>query len=103
MEFYAIVHAVRHWCYYLFQKEFILYTYHDVLKYLGAQDKVYVQNASWIAYLQQFIFVIKHKVSALNKVADALSRGQTLSTELRVEVLGFNTICDLYAIDLYFS
>ncbi|XP_022868758.1 uncharacterized protein K02A2.6-like [Olea europaea var. sylvestris] len=47
-------------------------------------DKVSARHASWIAYLQQFTFVIKHKAGALNKIADALSRCQTLLTEMRL-------------------
>ncbi|XP_022849915.1 uncharacterized protein LOC111372007 [Olea europaea var. sylvestris] len=82
VEFYAIVQAVRHWRHYLFHKEFILYTDHDALKHLGTQDNVSTRHASWIAYLQQFTFVIKHKAGALNKIADALSRRQTLLTEI---------------------
>ncbi|XP_022889239.1 uncharacterized protein LOC111404704 [Olea europaea var. sylvestris] len=74
VEFYAIVQAIRHWRHYLFHKEFILYTDHDTFKHLGTQDKVSARHASWIAYLQQFTFVIKHKAGALNKIADALSR-----------------------------
>ncbi|XP_022899369.1 uncharacterized protein LOC111412675 [Olea europaea var. sylvestris] len=103
VEFYAIVQAARHWRHYLFHKEFILYTDHDALKHLGTQDKVSAQHASWIAYLHQFTFVIKHKAGALNKIADALSRRQTLLTEMRVEVPGFDRLCDLYATDPYFS
>ncbi|XP_022862662.1 uncharacterized protein LOC111382860 [Olea europaea var. sylvestris] len=67
--------------------------------HLGTQDKVSARHASWIAYLQQFTFVIKHKAGALNKIADALSRHQTLLTEMP----GFDRLCDLYATDPYFS
>lgn len=69
------------------------------LNTLILKDKVFAQHASWITYWQQFTFVINQKADALNKVADALVRGQTLLTKLRVEVPGFNTINDLYATD----
>lgn len=46
--------------------------------------------------------MIKHKVGALNKVADELSRRQTLLTEMRVEVPSFDSLCDSYATDPYF-
>lgn len=68
------------------------------LNTLILKDKVFAQHASWITYLQ-FTIVINQKADALNKVADALTRGQTLLTKLRVEVPGFNTINDLYATD----
>lgn len=60
VEFYAIIQAMKHWHHYLFQKKFVLYTYHNALKHIGQQDKVYACCVSWIAYLQQFNFVIKH-------------------------------------------
>lgn len=61
VEFYAIVQAIKHWRHYLFHQEFILYTDHDALKHLGSQDKISSRHASWIAFLQQFTFVIKHQ------------------------------------------
>ncbi|PKI38678.1 hypothetical protein CRG98_040936 [Punica granatum] len=57
VEFYAVVQAVRHWRHYLFHREFVLYTDHEVLKHLHRQDKVSPRHASWIAYLQRFSFV----------------------------------------------
>ena len=74
MEFYAMVQAILHWHHYLFHREFVLYIDHDALKHLHSQDKVSVRHASWIAYLQQFTFVVKHKAWVTNKVADAFSR-----------------------------
>lgn len=46
--------------------------------------------------------MIKRKAGALNKIADALSRRQTLLTKMRVEVPSFDCLCDLYATDSYF-
>lgn len=73
VEFYAIVQPIKHWRHYLFHQEFILYTDHDEFKHLGSQDKISARHASWIAFLQQFTFVIKHQSGRTNKVADALS------------------------------
>lgn len=66
IEFYVIIQAIKHWSYYLAHKEFILFTYHVVLKYLATQEKILVssRHASWTAYLQQFTFVIKHQSQA---------------------------------------
>ncbi|GJW46035.1 reverse transcriptase domain-containing protein [Tanacetum coccineum] len=49
IEFYAIVQGIKHWRYYLFQWEFVLYTDHDSLKHLGSQDKISPHHASWIS------------------------------------------------------
>lgn len=103
IEFYAVVQAIKHWRHYLFHREFVLYTDHDSLKHLGTQDKVSARHASWIAYLQQFTFVIKHKSGALNKVADALSRRTSLLATSSVSVLGFSALAELYPSDPYFA
>ena len=88
VEFYAIVQAIKHWRHYLFHKQFLLYTNHEVLKHLQGQDKIAARHASWIAYLQQFTFVVKHKSGVTNRVADALSRRNHLLMTMRVEVMG---------------
>lgn len=103
VEFYAIVQAIKHWRHYLFHQEFIFYTDHDALKHLGSQDKISSRHASWIAFLQQFTFVIKHMSGKFNKVADALSRRHSLLATLQVSVPGFAILPDLYAFDPYFG
>lgn len=96
VELYAIVQAVKHWRHYLFHKDFVLYTDHDALKHLSSQGKVSSRHASWIAYLQQFTFVIKHTSGASNRVADALSRRHSLLAVLHTTVVGLDSFVDLY-------
>lgn len=103
IEFYAIIQAIKHWRHYLAHREFILFTDHVALKYLGTQDKISSRHASWTAYLQQFTFVIKHQSGKLNKVADALSRRFALVSTLRVSVPGFECFADLYPTDGFFA
>lgn len=103
IEFYAIVQDIKHWRHYLAHKEFIMYTDHVALKYLGTRDKISSRHASWTAYLQQFTFVIKHQSVKLNKVADALSRRYALVSTLRVSVLGFDSLVTLYTTDPFFA
>lgn len=81
----------------------MLFTDHDELKHLDSQVKVLARHASWIAYLQQFTFSIRHKSRKLNRVADALSRRHTLLTAMHVSVPGFTTFSELYEYDPYFS
>ena len=103
VEFYAIVQAVRHWRHYLFHQEFILFTDHDALKHLDSQSKISARHASWIAYLQQFTFVIRHQSGKTNKVADALSRRHTLLATFHVSVPGVASFADAYVTDSFFG
>ena len=74
IEFYTLVQSLKHWSSDLAYNDFILYFDHEALKHLNNQDKLSTRHAKWAAFTQQFSFTIKHKLGALNKVADALSQ-----------------------------
>ena len=103
IEFYTISQAIKHYRQYLFHKDFVLYTDHDALKHLSSQGKVSSCQASWIAFLQQFTFVIKHTSGAPNRVADALSRRHSVLTVLHTSFPGFATFAYLYPSDPFFG
>ncbi|PKI48913.1 hypothetical protein CRG98_030689 [Punica granatum] len=88
VKFYAVVQVVKHWRHYLFHKEFILYTDHEALKHLHSQDKVSARHASWVAYLEHFTFMVKHKSRVTNRVADVLSRRRSILSRMTVELHG---------------
>jgi hypothetical protein len=62
VEFYAIVHALRHWRHYLVSKEFVLFTDHIALKYVNTQKKFKSRHEKWVSFLQGYTFVLKHKL-----------------------------------------
>jgi hypothetical protein len=103
VEFYALVQALKHWSFYLSYNEFILHSDHEALKHLQSQDKLLSINTTWVAYIQQFSFVIKHKFGTLNKVAGTFSRKTTLLTTMRTTLLGFDLFKDSLYIDPYFG
>ena len=57
----------------------------------------------WVEYLQRFTFVIKNKNGVTKRVVDALSRRRSFLTEMKVEVLGFDEMKELYDVDPNFS
>ncbi|GKA40654.1 RNA-directed DNA polymerase [Tanacetum coccineum] len=71
------------------------------LSLLSMREKRHLNkiHARWASFLEKFNYVIKHKSGASNKVADALSRKTTLLVTISNEVVGFDSIKELYASD----
>ena len=57
------------------------------------------RHARWVDYLQQFEFVIRHKLGTKNKVADALSRRPHLLPIFPATVTGFESMKTEYIND----
>ncbi|GKC77928.1 putative nucleotidyltransferase, ribonuclease H, partial [Tanacetum coccineum] len=102
LEFYAVVQAMNHWRQYLFHKEFVLFTDHDSLSHIHTQDKVSHKHGCWLAFLEKFTFVVKHKTDVSNRAADTLSRRSSLLVTMQVDVSGLDVIRDMVTVDRYF-
>lgn len=102
-EFYAVVQALRHWRHYLLPQEFVLFSNHEALRYLGSQKKLNSRHAKWVELLQEYTFVLKHKAGVENKPADALSCKVSLISTMSVEVTGFERLKEDYSICLDFG
>ncbi|XP_020524215.1 uncharacterized protein LOC110007453 [Amborella trichopoda] len=98
-----MVQVLRYWRYYLINREFVVYSDHEALRYLSSQKKLNALHAKWMAFLQEYIFLLKHKAGTQNKIVDALSRRAVLLRTLSMEVLGFEVIEDQYKVDPIFS
>ena len=70
---------------------------------MKSQGKLNKRHARWVEFLEQFLYVIKHKKGKANIVADALSRRHSLLSILETKFLSFDHIKKLYPKDVDFS
>ena len=97
-EFYDVLRASKTLEHYLIAKDFILYIDHHALKYLSTQKQIRSDlHANWSAYIEKFPSKLVHKSGQQNGVADALSRRADLMRTLSLEIVGFETLTELYA------
>src|ERR1700752_2743208 len=74
-ELYAVIHALKHWKYYLLGSGFDVFTESIALKTIMKQKSMSRKMFRWVMELQEFLpFNIIHVSGKKNIVADALSR-----------------------------
>jgi len=83
----------------MIHREFVLFSDHQALKFVNTQNALNRMHARWVAFMQKFTFVLKHKSGKQNKVADALSRRSALLVTLESEITSLEHLRALYAED----
>ena len=68
-----VIQALCYWRHYLLPQEFVLFSDHEVLKYIYSQKKLNAKHSHWIEFLQDYTFTLHHKAGFENKATDALS------------------------------
>jgi hypothetical protein len=81
------------------QREFILFSDHQTLKFINSQNSVNRMHTYWVSFIQWFTFTLKHKSSQLYKVIDVLSRRVLLLITMWAEVISFDCFKELYTDD----
>ncbi|GKC70945.1 putative nucleotidyltransferase, ribonuclease H [Tanacetum coccineum] len=64
----------------------------QIIRFRPTQDKVSHKHGRWLAFLEKFTFVVKHKTGVSNRAADALSRRSNLLVSMQVDVPGLDVI-----------
>ncbi|GKA19633.1 putative reverse transcriptase domain-containing protein [Tanacetum coccineum] len=70
------------------------YTTYD-LEFYAVVQAVSHKHGCWLAFLEKFTFVVKHKTGVSNQAVDALSRRSGLLVTMQVDVPGLDVIRDM--------
>jgi hypothetical protein len=73
------------------------------LKHIKGQLKPKQRHANWSEFIESFPYIVRYKKGKDNAVADALSQHHVLLAELDINVLGLESVKELYAHDSYFA
>jgi len=66
------------------------------LKYLNSQKRLNVRHSKWAEFVQDYIFVLKHKTRVENTVADVLSRRVMIFVAMSAEMTEFERLGEKY-------
>ena len=98
-ELYALVRTLEMWQHYLWPKEFVIHSDHELLKPIRTQNKLNHRHAKWAEFIESFSYVINHKKGKVNIIAYALSRRYTMLSQLDCHIFGLVTIKEQYVND----
>ena len=92
-ELYALVHLLEPCQHYLWPKEFIIRSDHEVLKYLKGQGKLNHRHAKWVEFIEIFSYTVKYK-----KVNRTLS--MLLRTMVKKNVKVWRNACQMWSLHI---
>ena len=81
----------------------MLFFDHKAFQFINHQRKLNRRHATWVEFLQAYNFTIKHKVGVQNFEIDALNKKHSVLTSMRVNVMGFDVLKEMYNDDKRFS
>ena len=81
----------------------MLFFYHQALRYLNSQKKLNARHAKWVGFLNEYSFLVNHRVGIENKATDALSRLIVTLHHMSAHVIGFDRLKDEYSTCLDFD
>ena len=96
-KFYAIVQSLSFWRFYLLSTEFVLFLYHQALRYLNSQKKLNARHAKWVEFFNEYSFVITHLAGIENKANNALSQLIVTLHRMSARVIRFDRLKDEYS------
>jgi hypothetical protein len=102
-ELYDLVHVLETWQHYLWPQEFVIHSDHESLKHIRGQAKLNKRHAKWVAFIETFPYIIKHKKGKENIIDDVLSRRYTMLSQLDHKIFGLKSIKELYTTDINFK
>ena len=74
LELAAIVFALKIWHYYLYGKQFEVFSNHKSLKYIFTQRDLNMRQRRWMENLEDYDFTLHYHPGKANVMADALNR-----------------------------
>ena len=94
IECLAIVEAIDYFHYYLYPKQFIVYTDHQALKWLKSVKKPSSRLFKWRLKLNQYNYEIRYIAGSKNLFADSLSRNPVIEVHNNTEHLKIVNLLD---------
>jgi hypothetical protein len=74
LELLVVTHTLKLLRHYLMGRNFLLLTYNSGVKHVFNEPDLNARQATWLEFLSEFDFEVRHIKGKENKVADALSR-----------------------------